>query len=503
MIHRGGDFDKEALGFDPSADFGIENEDTRGFTPLNEHVINVLFADWSDDMYEIIQDLQIEHSDIRVSGIAADCIQLFDYASSLFPEVIVLAYGLPGMNSLQLVSRLVRERPNVPVLVVVDERDTERISQLIQAGAKDAIVKQMITLDELADKIRKEYQLEIQRREQEREAKRRRMEMERAAKAQQRSDRPVDNEVEFVRQRQQIVAFYSPKGGVGTSVLAVNTALTLARYLARPEIRENDRLKVCLVDCDFGYGNIDSLLMLPNKTNIYDVVQTYDPASGRFDPHALDKAIVRHPTVALDVLLAPSNIEFHDAITGEYIEALLSELKARGYDIIICDTSCDLRDTTYAVLKEAQKIFFVVTQDLAALRTAEQVIDLLTGPILGIRRSAIRLVLSQLIQGNGILPSEITDFLKMPLAATIPDDRRLVSTSINQGKPLALGQPNPVLQAIRRVAAQISPELGVKFGHEEPASGGGGLMGVLGLGGGRKKQKVSKKVSSQRSKRKK
>ena len=182
----------------------------------------------------------------------------------------------------------------------------------------------------------------------------------------------------------------------------------------------------------------------------------------------------------------------------------MSELKARGYDIIICDTSCDLRDTTYAVLKEAQKIFFVVTQDLAALRTAEQVIDLLTGPILGIRRSAIRLVLSPVDSRAMVYcrpKSQI--FLKMPLAATIPDDRRLVSTSINQGKPLALGQPNPVLQAIRRVAAQISPELGVKFGHEEPASGGGGLMGVLGLGGGRKKQKVSKKVSSQRSKRKK
>ena len=33
-------FDKEALGSDPSADFGIENEDTGSFTLLNEHVIN-------------------------------------------------------------------------------------------------------------------------------------------------------------------------------------------------------------------------------------------------------------------------------------------------------------------------------------------------------------------------------------------------------------------------------------------------------------------------------
>lgn len=502
MISRDGKIDKQSLGFDPVTDLAGNAEDTRKFSPLNEHVINVLFADWTDDMYEMLQDLQIEHRDIRVIGIATDCSQLMDHLDSLFPEVIVVAYGLPGMNTIQLITRLVRERPMIPVLVMVDERETDRISQLIQAGAKDAFVKPL-TLDELADKIRKEYHLEIQRREQEREAQRRRAEMERAAKTQERNQPHVDSEVGFIRQRQQIVAFYSPKGGVGTSVIAVNTALTLARYLARPEIREHDRLKVCLVDCDFGYGNLDTLLMIPNKTNIYDVTQTYDAATGRFDPHALDKAIVRHPSVALDVLLAPSNIELHDAISGEHIQALLSELKAREYDIIICDTSCDLRDTTYAVLKEAQKIFFVVTQDLAALRTTEQVIDLLTGPMLGIRRSAIRLVLSQLIQGNGILPSEIADYLKLPLVATIPEDRRLVTLSINTGKPLALGQPNPVINAIRRVASQISPELGLKFGHEEPSTGGGGLMSVFGFAKSKSKEKAAKKVSGRKSKRRK
>lgn len=462
-----------------------------GAVDFSHDVINVLIADWDDEIYEAVQDLQIEHADIRVVGIAPDCTSAFENARNLHPEVIVTAYQLPGMNPIQFVSRLVNQYPHVPVLVMINEEDAENSGRIIHAGARDVVVKQAITTDDLADHIRRLYAEEMRRREAERLARIQREVGERQER-ERRQRRPIggDPSVDVVRQRQQLVAFYSPKGGVGTTVAAANTAVLLARKLARSEIREESRLKICLVDMDFGYGNLNTVLMLPNKTNIYDLVQTYDPETQRFDAHALDKAIVKHPQVpGLDILLAPNRLEYHDAITGEHVNALIRTLREREYDIIIADLTTDLRDTTIEVLTQAQKIFFFVTQDISSIFITEQVIDMLTSSSLQVRRSVFRLVLSGLIQGTGVVPADISEHLKMPIAVSIPDERRLVTSTINNGKLLALGQPNPVINAYTRLAGMISPELAMKGTEVAEASSGNGLFGMFSLGRGKADKK--------------
>lgn len=468
-----------------------------GVTDFSHDVINVLIADWDDSIYEVTQDLQIDHADIRVVGISPDCNSAFESVRNLHPEVIVTAYNLPGMNPIQFVSRIVNQYPHIPLLVMIDESEAENSARIIHAGARDVVVKQSITTDDLASHIRRLYAEELQRREAERFERLRREEGEREER-ERRLRRPIgESSVDVVRQRQQVIAFYSPKGGVGTTVAAANTAVLLARKLARSDIREESRLKICLVDMDFGYGNLNTVLMLPNKTNIYDLIQTYDSETQRFDAHALDKAIIKHPQVpGLDILLAPNRLEYHDAITGEHVNALIRALREREYDIIICDLTTDLRDTTIEVLRQAQKIFFFVTQDISSIFVTEQVIDMLTSSSLGVRRSVFRLVLSQLIQGTGVLPTDISEHLKMPIVAQIPDERRLVTASINNGKLLALGQPNPVLNAYTRLAGMISPELAMKGTEVAENASGGGLFNLFSFG----RDKGAKRDSPKRRK---
>lgn len=455
---------------------------------LSHDVINVLIADWDDEMYDVAQEMQISHPDIRVVGVSPDCNAVFENLRHLHPEVVVAAYNLPGMNSIQFISRLVSQYPHIPVIVMINETEIENSGRIIHAGARDVIVKDTLTIDGLAEQIRKVYIDEIRRREAERAERMRREEVERAQR--ERRERRIVSEpqVDVVRQRQQVVAFYSPKGGVGRTVTLANVAVLLARKLARPDIREESRLKICVVDMDFGYGNLNTVFLVPNKTNIYDLIQTYDPNTGRFDQHALDKAIMRHPQVpGLDILLAPNRLEYHDAITGDHVRTLLRTLREREYDLILVDLTTDLRETTLEVLREAQKIFLFVEQDLSSIFLTEQVIDILTTTSLQIRRSTFRLVLSKVIQGTGVVPSDISEHLKMPIAASIPDERRLVTASINNGKLLALGPPNPVVHAYMRIAGMISPELALKGAPDvSESTSGGGLFSVFSFG--RKKE---------------
>ena len=60
------------------------------------------------------------------------------------------------------------------------------------------------------------------------------------------------------------IAFFSSKGGVGKSVLAVNTAIVLSK--------ESDK-KVLLMDMDLQFGDISMMVNKYNEKTILDAVE--------------------------------------------------------------------------------------------------------------------------------------------------------------------------------------------------------------------------------------
>lgn len=72
-------------------------------------------------------------------------------------------------------------------------------------------------------------------------------------------------EQEFVRQvhRARVVAISSGKGGVGKSTLALNLALVLCKQ----------GKKVLLLDADMGMANLDIMLGVVPKYNLFHVIQ--------------------------------------------------------------------------------------------------------------------------------------------------------------------------------------------------------------------------------------
>src|SRR5206468_3420372 len=92
----------------------------------------------------------------------------------------------------------------------------------------------------------------------------------------------------------QIVAVYSPKGGVGRTTVAVNLAIAASTELGR---------KVVLVDGSFQFGDVGVLLNLnPKNKSIADLVPELEQAGHEVE--SIDTFVINH-SAGIRVLLAP------------------------------------------------------------------------------------------------------------------------------------------------------------------------------------------------------
>ncbi|MGH7579004.1 MAG: AAA family ATPase, partial [Gemmatimonadales bacterium] len=164
------------------------------------------------------------------------------------------------------------------------------------------------------------------------------------------------------RQPGQVYAFYSPKGGSGTTTTATNFAVVLQRLTGK---------KTLLVDLDLELGEIALLLGVQPRFNFVDMVQNFH----RMDAELLASYIERHES-GVHLLSAPYQPEKAEVVTGEEIRRILQFLR-KHYDYLVVDTSKSFSPATLASLEQADLAFIVTNVDLASLRNLQRGLPLL------------------------------------------------------------------------------------------------------------------------------
>jgi pilus assembly protein CpaE len=225
-----------------------------------------------------------------------------------------------------------------------------------------------------------------------------------------------------VRKPGQIYAFYSPKGGAGTTTTATNFAVVLHRLTGK---------KTLLVDLDLELGEIALLLGVQPRFNFVDMVQNFH----RMDAELLASYIERHES-GVHLLSAPYQPEKAEVVTGEEIRRILQFLR-RHYDYIVVDTSKSFSPATLASLEHADLAFIVTNVDLASLRNLQRGLPLLKR-VLGHGESHIRLVVNRYHPENDISLDDVQRTLGIPVFHTLVNDYEEVSRSISTGKPIVL-----------------------------------------------------------------
>jgi DNA-binding NarL/FixJ family response regulator len=98
----------------------------------------------ADDQRLFRQSLRIvlEHeTDLKVIGEAGDGQEAYEQVKALRPEMVLMDVEMPKLDGIEATRLLVKERPDIKILMLSAYADDERVLHGIQAGAVGYIVK--------------------------------------------------------------------------------------------------------------------------------------------------------------------------------------------------------------------------------------------------------------------------------------------------------------------------------------------------------------------------
>lgn len=218
------------------------------------------------------------------------------------------------------------------------------------------------------------------------------------------------------------IAFVGAKGGVGASTLAHNASWAMARQL---------KLDSVVVDLDLAYGTAGLNFNQDPPQGVAEIV---------FAPDRLDAALVDRLlskcTEQLSLLAAPATLDrvydFHEDVFDPLIDILRANVPCAVLDVPHVWTAWSKR-----ALIAADEVVIVAMPDLANLRNAKNLIDLLktARP----NDAAPKLVLNQvgMPKRAEIKTAEFAKALDIEPAAVIGFDPQVFGAAANNGQMIA------------------------------------------------------------------
>jgi pilus assembly protein CpaE len=274
----------------------------------------------------------------------------------------------------------------------------------------------------------------------------------------------------------EMVAFFSPKGGVGTTTLAVNTAILLAGGGApAPGTRGPTQdvavppSRVLLVDLDLQFGQVATHLNLQPR---YDLggLATDDQALADAE---LARAYLTEHSTGLFVLAAPTRPEADFRVTLDHLQRII-ELLRPSFDHVIVDLGSRLDQRTLWLLEQADVHVFVLFPEIAALRAMSLLMAFLaeTTPL----QSRSVVVVNHVFPKELLKTRDIENLLRTKPAAEVPYTEVEMIRSVNEGVPLVVSRPaSPATAALRQVARAVIG-IGTETGSTARATKRGGLF---------------------------
>jgi pilus assembly protein CpaE len=249
--------------------------------------------------------------------------------------------------------------------------------------------------------------------------------------------------------RGRIVTVFSPKGGTGKTVIATNTAASVAKHEGK---------KALLLDLDLQFGDAAIMLGIEPEKTIYDLVV----APGELDTEKLAGYVTRHAS-GLDILPAPLRPEDAELVTEAKLAQLL-EVARESYDVIVVDTSPFFHGPMLATLDRTDELMLICSLDVPTLknvRLALQTLELLSFP-----SERIRVVLNRANSKVGMKPGEVESALETKVRFEVPSDRA-VPIAVNRGNPAVLADVRADFsRAVREMAKTLAPAEGAKVGTQ-------------------------------------
>jgi pilus assembly protein CpaE len=373
---------------------------------------------------EQFRTLLSEVAEMEVAEIVEDARDLVGSVDRAEADVLVLHEQLGALPVLELVREVTLARPSVGVVVLVREGTPELMAAAMEVGAR-SLLTVPLSLEELLARLEGAAQWSRTVR-----------------------SHLTGESVYGGRSRGQIVALAGAKGGVGTTVIAVQLALHAAAGSAGRSGSGNTSQSVCLVDFDLQGGSIGLYLGVNPKRSVVDLADI----AGEITLRSLRDIAFPHVS-GLSLFVAPEHGERSEDMTTRAARHILSALRMQ-FDVVVVDCGGRVDDATAIAVELADVVLLVTTPDVPALRAAGRRINLWER-LQVTKAENVTVVLNRVSRRREVQPDLARKIISAPFAATgIPANFRELEEALNAGQ-LADARPGEFVRAVRALVAEL------------------------------------------------
>ncbi len=384
--------------------------------------IRVLIVDDIPETRDHLTKLLGFEPDIEVVGAAASGAEALELAAKLLPDVVLMDINMPDMDGITATEHLSSSVPTAAVVMMSVQGEADYLRRSMLAGAREFLVKPFSS-DELTASIRQVFSREKE-------------------KAGRIVVTPVAKASGEAAPAGQVIAVFSPKGGVGRTTIAVNLAVAAALEGSK---------RVVLVDGSFQFGDVAVLLNLnPKGKSVAELVTELEAG----DVDSVETFTINHSS-GIRVLLAPPSPEMAELITPAAVKHVIEVLRQRN-DVVVVDCSSWFNDTTLGILDLADVVLTVLTLEITSIKNIKLFLEV--AEQLGYEKK-VKLVLNRADTTLGIRVADVENSIGKKVDSTIISDGRAVVYALNRGVPFVLSnRESQVSQDILRLAKAVAGE---------------------------------------------
>jgi pilus assembly protein CpaE len=245
-------------------------------------------------------------------------------------------------------------------------------------------------------------------------------------------------------QQGKIINVIGSKGGIGTTTIAVNLAVSLAE--------KKGVQSVALIDMNLLFGDIPLFLMIEPK---YDWGEITDRIS-RLDDILLKNILSIDPS-GVCVLPSPSYLNNQNVVTPGIMVRLLM-LMQKVFDFVIIDGGQSLDDISLKILELSDTVLLISILSPPCLLNTNKLLK--TFHDLGFPLDInIKILVNRYLKKSNISIKDAETLIEKDIFWTIPNDYQTTVTAINEGEPLVQFAPRKaVAKNFRKLANKLALE---------------------------------------------
>src|SRR5919198_3038826 len=345
---------------------------------------------------------------IEITGVIYGLDESWNALQEAPVDLVVVACKGYSDRTLFFIGAVVKQRPDRPIVVMVEDGESGFVRRIFEAGADDVVI-----LPETPQRVAFAFQKAIARRE----------------------GAAVASGVALA----PMICVLGPKGGTGKTLTSCNLAVALAGM----------GKKAALVDLDLQFGDVALSLGLSPEKTIYDLAKS----GGSLDIEKLDSYLTTHSS-GLRVLLAPTRPDQASFVTVDLLRDVYTLLRS-NYEYVIVDTPPGFTPEVIASIDNSSHVCMVGMLDSLSLKNMK--LGLETLELMGYDSKRIHLVLNRADSQVGIRHDEVAAILGRTPDVLVPSHRQ-IARSVNAGTPIVSSDPrSEAARAFRALAAIYNP----------------------------------------------